>query len=229
MKTIPPKILAERKKKVTAITKILKRLDPHPRIALDWKTHSTSSGQAAWQLVVAVQLSAQCTDKKVNEITPALFRKYRKLEDYIRANPVAFDRNVRQITFHRNKTRNILSAAKKLKEDFDGKIPRTIAKLTTLPGMGRKSANVVLSTVYGIGEGIAVDTHVWRLSRMLGLTDENIPDKIEQDLLQVVPKKDWPIFNYLLVDYGRAYCPARKHDHTEKECPLSRFYVRNEK
>lgn len=221
MKQTSPAILKKRKEKVTAVTKILKKLDPMPRIALEWKT--------PWQLIVAVQLSAQCTDKKVNEVTPALFKKYKKLEDYISADPAEFDQDIRQITFHRNKTRNILAAAKKLKEDFRGKVPQTIAELTTLPGMGRKSANVVLSSVYGIGEGIAVDTHVWRLSRMLGLTDENTPEKIEQDLLQVVPKKDWPIFNYLLVDYGRAYCPARAHDHAKKGCPLAKFYVREGK
>jgi endonuclease-3 len=221
MKKYSSNILSDRRKKVVAVTKILKKLDPHPQIALQWKT--------PWQLVVAVQLSAQCTDKKVNEVTPALFRKYKKLEDYIHANPAEFDHDVRQITFHRNKTRNIIGAAKKLKADFNGKVPKTIAELTTLPGMGRKSANVVLSSVYGIGEGIAVDTHVWRLARMLGFTDENTPDKIEQDLLHIVPKKDWPIFNYLLVDYGRAYCPARKHDHTLKKCPLARFYVRDAK
>src|SRR5438105_3665463 len=108
MKDISIKILAERKKKVAEVTKILKKLDPHPRIALDWKT--------PWQLIVAVQLSAQCTDKKVNEVTPALFKKYKKLEDYINANPAEFDHDIRQITFHRNKTKNIIGAAKKLKK-----------------------------------------------------------------------------------------------------------------
>jgi endonuclease-3 len=216
-----PNVVKERAAKVAAVTRILKRLDPNPKIALDWKT--------PWQLIVAVQLSAQCTDKKVNEVTPALFKKYKKLEDYMEASPAEFDRAIRQITFHNNKTRNIIAAAKKLNEDFKGKVPKTIEELTTLPGMGRKSANVVLSSVYGIGEGIAVDTHVWRLSRMLGFTNEDTPDKIEQDLLQIVPKKDWPIFNYLLVDYGRAYCPARKHDHVAKKCPLARFYVRDSK
>ncbi len=221
MKQIPPKILAERKKKVAVITKILKKLDPHPHVALKFRT--------PWQLLVAVELSAQCTDKKTNEVTDKLFRKYKTLKAYIKASPAEFDHDIRQITFHRNKTKSILAAAKKVKTGFHGKIPKTIAELTTIPGIGRKSANIILSSAYGIGEGIGVDTHVWRLSRMLGLTNENTPDKIEQDLLQVVPKKDWPIFNYLLVDYGRAYCPGRKHDHAKHGCPLAKFYVRNSK
>ncbi len=221
MKQVSEKILKERREKVKKVTAILKKLDPNPRIALDWKT--------PWQLIVAVQLSAQCTDKKVNEVTPALFKKYKTLEACMGAKPTEFAKDIRQITFANNKSRNIIAAAKKLKEDFKGKVPKTIVELTTLPGMGRKSANVVLSSVYGIGEGIAVDTHVWRLARMLDFTDENEPNKIEQDLLQIVPKKDWPIFNYLLVDYGRAYCPARKHDHVKKGCPLARFYVRDSK
>lgn len=221
MRPISPKILTERKKKVAAITKLLKKMDPEPRIALDWKT--------PWQLIVAVQLSAQCTDKKVNEVTPAIFKKYKKIEDYADASPAVFDHDIRQITFHRNKTRNIIACAQKVLSEFNGKVPDTMARLITLPGLGRKSANVVLSSVWKKGEGIAVDTHVWRLSRMLGLSDENTPDKIEQDLLRIVPKKDWPIFNYLLVDYGRAYCPGRKHDHVKNGCPLAKFYVRDAK
>jgi endonuclease-3 len=216
-----PDTFKERKAKVASITKILKKMDPDPKIALDWKN--------PWQLVVAVQLSAQCTDKKVNEVTPALFKKYSKIEDYAKAKPAELSKDVSQITFHNNKAKNIVLAAKKVISDFNGKVPKTMAELREIPGMGRKSANVILSSVYGIGEGIAVDTHVWRLSRMLGLTDADIPDKIEQDLMLIVPKKDWPIFNYLLVDYGRAYCPARKHDHIAKKCPLVKFYVRNSK
>lgn len=221
MKQLSPKIIAERRKKVLAIVRILQKLDPHPKTALK---HGSP-----WELVVAIQLSAQCTDKKVNEVTASLFKKYRTLTDYAKASPAAFDRDVRQITFHRNKTRNIIAAAKKVQAEFKGRLPKTIPELLTLPGMGRKSANVFLSAAYGIGDGIAVDTHVWRLARMLGLTDENTPDKIEQDLLQVVPKKYWPVFNFLLVDYGRAYCPARKHDHMAKKCPLAGFYVRDGK
>lgn len=221
MKEIVSGIIAKRKKKAAAVIRILKKLDPHPKVALRYGN--------PWQLIVAVQLSAQCTDRKVNEITPALFKKYKTLKDYIKANPAEFDHDIRQITFHRNKTRNILLAAKKLQADFKGHVPKTIAELITLPGVGRKSANIILSSAYGIGEGIGVDTHVWRLARMLGFTDENTPDRIEQDLLKIVPKKDWPIFNYLLVDYGRAYCPARKHDHARRNCPLARFYVRSSK
>lgn len=216
-----PAKTAERKKKVSAITKVLKKLDPNPRVALDWKT--------PWQLVVAVQLSAQCTDKAVNKVTPDLFRKYRDAAAFAKASPAKLDKDIRRITFHRNKSRNIIAAAKKVIADFKGKVPKTIAELVTLPGMGRKSANIVLSSVWGIGEGIAVDTHVWRLSRILGLSDENTPEKIEKDLMAVVPKKDWPIFNYLLVDYGRAYCIGRVHDHKKKGCLLAKYYVRDRK
>ena len=209
--------LADRKKKVRAIVKILQKINPRPKIALAYST--------SWELVVAVQLSAQCTDKKVNEVTPALFKKYPTLSAYADADPAEFNKDIRQITFHNNKTRNIIAAAKKVRGEFKGRLPNTMEEMTSLPGMGRKSANIILSLVHKVYVGIPVDTHVRRLSKQLGLTEHTDPDKIERDLLEIVPKEYWPFFNFLLVDYGRTYCPARPHDHVKKGCPLAKFYV----
>lgn len=175
-----------------------------------------------WELLVAVQLSAQCTDKKVNEITPALFKRFRTLNDYVTADPREFERMIFQSGFYKNKTKNILAAAKMLQEVFHGKLPKTMDEMLTLPGVARKTANVVLGNAHGVIEGIAVDTHVKRLSRVLGLSDETDPNKIEKDLMEIFPKKEWFHVTYLLIEYGRKYCPARKHDHTK--CPLGHEY-----
>lgn len=174
-----------------------------------------------WELLVAVELSAQCTDKKVNEITPALFKKYRTLDDYVGADPREFEQMIFQSGFYRNKTKNILAAAKMVKHQFHGKIPKTMEETLKIPGVARKTANVVLGNAHGVVEGIAVDTHVKRLSRVLGLSNETDPNKIERDLMEVFPKKDWFHATYLLIEYGRRYCPARKHD--TKKCPLGHF------
>ena len=171
--------------------------------------------------MVAVQLSAQCTDKKVNEVTAELFKKYKTLGDYVSANLKAFQKDIKSTGFYRNKGKNILAAAKIVKKKFGGKLPRTMEEMLTLPGVARKTANVVLGNAYGIVEGIAVDTHVRRLTRLLRLTTHNDPNKIEQDLMQIIPKKEWFKFTYLLIEYGRKYCPARPHDH--EECPLSKI------
>ncbi|HUZ92906.1 MAG TPA: endonuclease III [Candidatus Paceibacterota bacterium] len=212
------KALKERQTRAAKITKILKKLFPDPKIALSYSN--------AWELLVAVQLSAQCTDKKVNQVTPALFKKYPKLESYVKAKPGEFEKDIHQCGFYRAKTRNILAAAKAVKERFYGKLPKTMAEMVTIPGIGRKSANVILGNAYGVVEGIAVDTHVMRLSQWLGLTKQKDPVKIERDLMQIIPKKDWSGFTYLLIDYGRKYCPARAHDHKKKGCPLAKFYVK---
>lgn len=171
-----------------------------------------------WELLVAVELSAQCTDKKVNEVTPALFRRYRTLDDYVRADPREFERLIYPTGFYRNKTKNILAAAKMVKERFHGKVPKTMEEMIQIPGVGRKTANVVLGNAHGVVEGIAVDTHVKRLARVLGLSGERDPNKIERDLMSIFPKKEWFRATYLLIEYGRKYCPARKHDHMK--CPL---------
>jgi endonuclease-3 len=171
-----------------------------------------------WELLVAVQLSAQCTDKKVNEITPALFKRFPTLNDYVTADPREFERMIFQSGFYKNKTKHILAAAKMLQQKFHGKLPKTMGEMLTLPGVARKTANVVLGNAHGVIEGIAVDTHVKRLSHVLGLSDETDPNKIEKDLMKVFPKKEWFHTTYLLIEYGRKYCPAKKHDHTK--CPL---------
>ena len=174
-----------------------------------------------WELVVAVVLSAQCTDKKVNEVTEKLFKKYRTLDDYADADPKEFEKDIHATGFFRNKTKNILAAANMIRDDFGGKIPRTMEELLLVPGVARKTANIVLGNAYGIVEGIAVDTHVIRLSRLLGLTDHADAVTIERDLMQILPKKEWFAFTYRLIDYGRKYCTARRHDHAA--CPLSKI------
>ena len=174
-----------------------------------------------WELLVSVILSAQCTDKKVNEVTAKLFRKYRTLDAYIRAKPREFERDIYQAGFYRAKTKNILAAAKMIRENFGGKIPRTMEEMVTIPGVGRKTANVVLGNAYGVVEGIAVDTHVLRLARVLGLSRHMDPVKVERDLMALFPKKEWFRLTYLLIEYGRQYCPARRHDHAK--CPLTKL------
>lgn len=203
--------------KVKKIIKILKKLYPHPKSALDYRT--------PWEFVVAVQLSAQCTDKKVNEVTARLFKKYKTLDAYVKAKPREFEKDIHSTGFYRAKTRNVLAAAKAIKGRFGGKLPRTMAEMLAVPGMGRKSANIVLGTIYGVSEGIAVDTHVKRLAKQLGLTKHTDPVRIERDLMKIVPKKDWRNLNFLLVNYGREYCSARPHDHKAKGCPLAAFYI----
>ena len=205
-----PAQLNARKRKMLHILHVLKRLFPHAGMALAYSND--------WELMVAVQLSAQCTDKKVNEVTPALFKRYPTLEDYAHAKPKEFEKLIYQTGFFRNKTKNILAAAKLLKERFHGKLPKTMEEILELPGVARKTANVVLGNAYGVVEGIAVDTHVKRLARIWKLTDEEDPVRIERDLMDIAPKKDWFRLTYLFIEYGRKYCPARKHD--PKSCPL---------
>jgi endonuclease-3 len=177
-----------------------------------------------WECLVAVQLSAQCTDKKVNEVTARLFKKYRSLDEYVRADPRAFERDIFQTGFYRNKTKNILAAARMVKQKYGGRVPRTMEELLTLPGVARKTANVVLGNAYGVVEGIAVDTHVIRLSRQWGLTRHSDPVKIERDLMALLPKSEWMDWTYRVIEYGRTISPARKKDHSDE--PLARFYVK---
>lgn len=196
--------------RVAVILKTLKRLFPHAHIALKYKNN--------WELMVAVQLSAQCTDKKVNEVTAGLFKKYRSLNDYVNADPKEFEQDIHATGFFRQKTKNILAAARMVQEKFKGKIPRTMEEVLVMPGVARKTANVVLGNAYGVVEGIAVDTHVRRLSRILNLTKHTDPVKIEKDLMACIPHKEWFDFTYRLIEYGRKYCPARHHAH--EACPL---------
>jgi len=203
------------KSRLPEIMHTLAELFPDPKCALNYKK--------PFELLVAVILSAQCTDKKVNEVTKILFKKYRTLDDYISVLHSDFERYIYSTGFYRAKTISILAAAKMIKEKFNGKIPKTMVEMTTIPGVGRKTANVVLGELYVIAEGIAVDTHVIRLSRLLGLTTHNDAVKIERDLMEMVPKKDWVRFSHLLILYGREYCTAHcKHT----DCPLARFNIK---
>lgn len=200
-------------KRIAIILDELKRLFPDARIALRYSNN--------WELFVAVLLSAQCTDKKVNEVTAALFKKYRTFDDYTEADPRAFERDIYATGFFRQKTKNILHAAKIIKEEYGGAMPRTMKEMLALPGVGRKTANVVLGNAYGVVEGIAVDTHVRRLARLLGLTKHTDPNKIERDLMKIIPRAEWFDFTYRVIDYGRKYCTARPHNHAA--CPLTQI------
>ncbi len=188
----------------------LKKVVPNPKMELNYSN--------SWELLVSVILSAQCTDKQVNKVTGKLFKKYRTLDDYVHAKPLEFEKDIYSTGFYRNKTKNILASAKLVKGRFGGKIPNTMKEILELPGVSRKTANVVLGNAYGVIEGIAVDTHVIRLSQELGLTKESTPEKIERDLMQLLPKKEWFKFTYYMIEYGRKYCPAKKHKHNE--CPV---------
>ena len=199
-----PEELKKRRKKAAKIIAELKKIIPHAKIALKYRNN--------WELLVAVILSAQATDKKINEITAKLFQKYKKFDAYVKADLREFEQDIRSAGFYHTKAKNILASAKLVKDKFGGKVPNTMENLLTLPGVARKTANVVLGNAYGVIEGIAVDTHVRRLTRELGLTNETNPDKIEKDLMQIIPKSEWFRFTYRLIDYGRNFCPARKKD-----------------
>ena len=169
-----------------------------------------------WELLVSVVLSAQATDKKVNEVTSALFKKYRTVEDYASANPAEFEADIRATGFFRMKTKHIIASAQKVLADYGGKVPATMAELLTLPGVARKTANIVLGNAYPEAystdpdSGIAVDTHVGRLSQRLGLADSSDPEKIERQLMEVVPRPDWFELTYLLIEHGRAICTGQR-------------------
>lgn len=191
-----------RKKRAETVIKMLKKLLPDAKIVLNYSNN--------WEMLVAVILSAQCTDKMVNKVTEKLFTKYKTLDDYARARQEVFEQDIRSTGFYKSKAKNILAAARKVKEKFNGQIPKTMEEMLEIPGVARKTANVVLGNAYGIVEGIAVDTHVCRLANKFGLTDENDPVKIERDLMAVLPKSEWFAFTYRMIDYGRTYSPARK-------------------
>lgn len=196
------KELENRKKRVEIILQILKKLHPKAKIVLNYRNN--------WELLVAVILSAQCTDKKVNEVTEKLFKKYPMLDDYVKADPFGFELDIHSAGFYRAKTKSILRAAKMIKEKFGGEVPMTMEEILTVPGVARKTGNVVLGNAYGVIEGIAVDTHVRRLSQKFGLTTEEDPVKIERDLMEILPKSEWFSFTYRLIDYGRKESPASK-------------------
>lgn len=162
------------------------------------------------QLLVSVILSAQCTDARVNLVTQSLFRKYQTVDDFARADPQVFAREIHSTGFFRNKTKNILGAARVVRSRFGGRVPDTMKDLLELPGVARKTANVVLWNAFGKNEGIAVDTHVTRIARLLRLSRQKSPVRIERDLVRVVPRPDWGDFTHLFIDHGRAVCIARR-------------------
>jgi endonuclease-3 len=208
--------LTTQKNRAAAILRVLKKLFPDAGMILNYRT--------PWECMVAVQLSAQCTDKKVNQVTPALFKKYPTLDAYVKAKPREFEKDIHSTGFYRNKTKNILAAAKMVKTKFGSELPRTMEEMLTIPGVARKTANVVLGNVYGVVDGIAVDTHVRRMARHLGLTVHTDPNTIERDLMALFPQKEWFSLTYRLIEYGRKYSPAHKKDHADE--PLAKFFVR---
>ncbi len=188
--------------RATAVLKTLRRAYPDAKIVLN---HGST-----WELLVAVILSAQCTDKMVNRVTEDLFRKYRTVSDYAAADTETFQAEIRPTGFFRNKTKSIIGAARMLLSDFGGEVPHTMQELLRLPGVARKTANIVLGNAFGVVEGVAVDTHVKRLSQRLGFSRESNPDKIERDLMVVFPPDSWFSLTYLLIEHGRRICTARR-------------------
>jgi endonuclease III len=181
----------------------------------------------AFELLIATILSAQCTDVRVNEVTRTLFQKYKTPEDFAYADPRELEAEIRPTGFFRNKTKSIMGAGKKLMEEFGSEVPRTMEQLLTLPGVARKTANVVLGTAFGIAAGVVVDTHVQRLSGRLDLTRQTDPKKIEQDLMRIIPQDRWILFSHQLIWHGRKVCQARR-PHCP-ECNLERICYSKDK
>jgi endonuclease III len=202
MKTKVSAAAADRKTRARKIIARLKREYPDATSALHHRS--------ALELVVATILSAQCTDARVNMVTPHLFAKYRTAADYAAADPRVLEKEIQSTGFFRNKTKSIIGMAQALVERHGGEVPQTMEELTALPGVGRKTANVILGTWFGKNEGVVVDTHVHRLTRLLGLTRQDDPVKIEQELMQLVPREDWTWFSHTLIQHGRAVCIARR-------------------
>jgi len=191
-------------RRIGPIVRLLRRHYPRARTALEFGN--------PLEILVATILAAQCTDERVNTITPGLFRRFPTAADLARADRAELEGIIRSAGFFRNKAKSILGAARRIVEVYGGIVPDSMAELVTLPGVARKTANIVLSAGYGKAEGIAVDTHAGRLARRLGLSREEDPVKVERDLMALLPRKDWLDFNVLLVEHGRAICQARKPD-----------------
>jgi endonuclease-3 len=209
--------LEERKQRLREVTRRLKRAYPDATTALN---HTN-----AFELLIATILSAQSTDERVNIVTADLFRKYRKPEDYLKVPATELEQDIHSTGFFRNKTKSIQGASKLLLEKFDGQVPHTMDELLELPGVARKTANVVLGNAFGIKAGVVVDTHVTRLSHRLNFSPEKTAEKIERDLIELVPRKNWVIFPHLMIFHGRRICKARSplcaECVVEKQCPSS--------
>lgn len=191
-----------KKDRAAIVVRELKKLYPHAKSALNYSNH--------WELLVAVILSARCTDKKVNEVTETLFKKYRSLGEYLRVQLHEFENDIKQIGLYKAKAARILQTATIIANTYSGKLPKTVEQLQALPGVGRKTANVVQAAAHGIAEGIGVDTHVMRLSRKFGLSSAKSPDTIEKDLMQIIPKGEWVHFTNRMTFYGREHSPAHR-------------------
>jgi endonuclease III len=200
-KVLKPKTAAERAPRVRKILSTLDQMYPNVTCAL----HHSSP----WQLLVATILSAQCTDKRVNIVTPGLFRKYPTIQDFANVSQDELAQDIKSTGFFNNKSKSVIGAAKRILNDFGGEIPRDIDKLLTVPGAARKTANVVLGTAFGIASGVVVDTHVQRISHRLDLTRETEPVKIEKDLMKIIPNEKWILFSHQIIHHGRALCVAR--------------------
>lgn len=196
-----PKTAAERQARVQKIIAGLDRMYPGATCALH---HSN-----AWELLVATILSAQCTDKRVNEVTPRLFRKYPTIRDFAAARQDELAQDIRSTGFFNNKAKSVIGAARKILTDFGGEVPKEMDQLLTVPGAARKTANVVLGTAFGIASGVVVDTHVQRIAKRLDLTKHTDPRKIEKDLIRIIPKGKWILFSHQIILHGRALCVAR--------------------
>lgn len=194
--------ITELKTKSKEIIKILSKKYPAPKCALDHET--------PWQLLVSTILSAQCTDKRVNMITPALFKRYQSIDDFAKADIKELEKHIHSAGFYHNKAKNIIACASELLNLYGGVLPQTLNELIKLPGVGRKTGSVLLGTAFGKAEGIVVDTHVSRLSQKIGLTNEKDPEKIEKDLMKIVEKKHWINFSHWLILHGRETCIARR-------------------
>jgi len=200
------------KVKARKIIRILDKLFPNAKIALNFSN--------PWELLVAVVLSARNKDEAVNKVTDKLFKKYKTIDDYIKAGVKNFSKDINKLGLYQQKAKYIISAAKIIKEKYNGKIPKSIDELTKIPGIGRKSANIIIWNTHKESPGIAVDTHVSRLARLFGLTTNTHPEKIEKDLIKIIPKERWGDLPYKLIEYGRKYCRANcKH----QSCPLKNF------
>jgi endonuclease III len=210
------------RERVAQLIKVLPRVYPDAHCELNFRN--------PLELLIATILSAQCTDKRVNLVTPALFKKYRTARDYANASPAALEKLIRSAGFFRSKTKSIRAAAAAIVTDFAGRVPDSMEKLRTLPGVGRKTANVVLGNAFAKEEGVVVDTHVERLSHRLRLTRQHNPEKIEQDLMKLVPKQHWTNWSHWLIWHGRRRCFARRPDCRRCEifqlCPSGKVFVR---
>jgi len=197
-----PKTAAERRARVDQILRGLDEMYPNATCALHHRN--------PWELLVATILSAQCTDKRVNEVTPGLFAKYPTPRDFAAVRPEVLAQDIRSTGFFNNKAKSIVGAAQRLIAEFGGEVPKTMEEMLTIPGAARKTANVVLGTAYGIAVGVVVDTHVQRVSHRLDLTKHTEPGKIEQDLMKTIPQDRWILFSHQIIHHGRALCQARK-------------------